>query len=192
MKILALQGSPRTKGNTQTVLDMVLAGAKEAGADVGVVQLIRLKNLQGCLECFECQKKPHVPGCPVKDELQKVIVKAVKADLVIMATPVFCWSPAWPLKIAMDRFFCTFKFTRDGTYKCLLKGRKLAAVITAGGGDDGGADLVAETCKRMAKFSQTKWLGAFVVGKAESPAALRADKKLVERARAFGRKLAKK
>jgi hypothetical protein len=43
----------------------------------------------------------------------------------------------------------------------------------------------------MAKFSQMKWLGSFVVGKAETPAKLRADKKLAQRARAFGRRLAK-
>jgi len=192
MKILALQGSPRTKGNTQTVLDMVLAGAKEAGAKVELVRIIRLKNLRGCLECFECQKKPKTPGCPIKDDLQKVVAKAMKADLVIFATPVFCWSPAWPLKVAMDRLFCTFKFNKDGTFKCLMKGGRLAGVITAGGGDDDGADLVTDTFKRMAKFSRMKWCGAFVVGNAVSPAALKADKKLVQRARAFGRKLAKR
>lgn len=54
-----------------------------------------------------------------------------------------------------------------------------------------GADLVTETFKRMAKFSQAKWAGAFFAGMAESPDALRADQTLARRAAAFGKKLAK-
>ncbi len=190
MRILALQGSPRVKGNTQTVLDLVLRSAREAGAKVETVLLGKLKDISGCLECYGCQDEPTEPGCHVQDDLLPVIGKAMKADLIVWATPVFCWSPAWPLKLAMDRFFCTFKFGEGGKYTSLLKGRKMAAVITSGGGEEDGADLVTETFRRMAKFGQTKWLGAFVVPHAANPAAILADKALAKRATAFGRKLA--
>lgn len=190
MRILALQGSPRPKGNTQTVLELVLRSAKDAGAKVETVQLGKLKNISGCLECYGCQSEPTDPGCHVDDDLLPVIGKALKSDLIVWATPVFCWSPAWPLKPAMDRFFCTFKFGSGDKYTSLLKGRKMAAVITSGGGEEDGADLVMETFRRMAKFSQTRWLGAFVVPNAANPAALLADKALARRAAAFGKKLA--
>jgi multimeric flavodoxin WrbA len=191
VKIIALQGSPRRNGNTQTVLEMVLDAARAAGARTETIQLSRLKNVSGCLECFACQKKTDKPGCALKDEMQTVINKAMKADLIVWATPVFCWSPAWPLKIAMDRFFCTFKFSKDGKLKSLLQGRRMAAVITAGGDANDGADLITETCKRIAKFSKTKWMGAVVAANADSPDSLRADKRLATRAKAFGRRLAK-
>ena len=190
MKILALQGSPRAKGNTQVVLETVLAAAKTAGARTETVQLSRLKDLSGCKECFACQRQSDKPGCVIRDDMQKVIDKAMKADLIVWATPVFCWSPAWPLKIAMDRFFCTFKFDSNGTLKTLLKGRKMAAVITAGGDERDGADLVTETCKRIADFSKAKWLGAFVAAKVGTPKTVKADRKLAARARAFGKRLA--
>jgi len=190
MRILALQGSPRVKGNTQTVLDLVLRSAREAGARVETVLLGKLKDISGCLECYGCQTEPTEPGCHVQDDLLPVLGKAMKADLIVWATPVFCWSPAWPLKLAMDRFFCTFKFGEGGTYTSLLKGRKMAAVVTSGGGEEDGADLVTETFRRMAKFSQAKWLGAFVVPHAANPAAIRGDQALAKRAAAFGRKLA--
>ena len=191
MKILALQGSPRELGNTRTVLEMVLAGAEAAGAKVEMVQIARLKELRGCLECFGCQRTPDKPGCRVKDDMQSVLTKAMKADVIVWATPVFCWSPAWPLKIVMDRFYCMFKFGEGGKVKSLLKGRRLAGVITAGGGEKDGADLVTETFRRMAKFSQAKWAGTFFAGMAASPEALLLDKALVKRATAFGKKLAK-
>ncbi|MGB2985643.1 MAG: flavodoxin family protein [Phycisphaerae bacterium] len=190
MKILALLGSPRPQGNTQAVLEIILAAAGQAGADTETIQLSELNDLTGCRECFACQQKADEPGCAIEDDMQAVLDKTLKADVIVWATPVFCWSPAWPLKMAMDRSFCMFKFHEDGDYDCLLKGRKMAAVITAGGGDEDGADLVMEICRRMGDFSKTQWLGAFVASRVETTDGIRADAKLVERARAFGRQLA--
>jgi multimeric flavodoxin WrbA len=192
MKILALQGSPRPNGNTHAVLESVLSAASQAGAASEVVQLADLENLTGCMECFACQQKPDEPGCAIDDDMQGILEKAIKVDVIIWATPVFCWSPAWPLKMAMDRFYCMFKFndTDYEDFRCLLQGRKMAAVITAGGGENDGADLVMESCRRLADLSQANWLGALVAANVASPEAIRADTDLVERARQFGRRLA--
>jgi multimeric flavodoxin WrbA len=190
MRILALQGSPRIKGNTQAVLEIVMESAKAKGARTETIQLAALPELRGCMECFACQKHKKAPACAIKDDMQTVLRKAMKADVIVWATPVFCWSPAWPLKIAMDRCFCTFKFVPGGKVKSLFKGHGMAAVITAGGTAEDGADLVVESFKRLAKFSQARWLGVLVAGQARSPEALRSDAKLVRRARAFGGKLA--
>lgn len=190
MKILALLGSPRPDGNTQAVLEIVLASAKQAGADSEAIQLSALKNLTGCMECFTCQQKADEPGCAIDDDMQAILDKATRADAIVWATPVFCWSPAWLVKTAMDRFFCMFKFDDSGSAKCLLRGRKMAAVISAGGSETDGADLVTETYRRLAELGQAQWLGALVAAKVENPDAIRADANLVERARAFGKKLA--
>jgi len=189
MKILALQGSPRSDGNTQAVLDVVLAAAQQAGADTETILLSELKDLTGCRECHACQAKSSEPGCAIEDDMQAVLDKAMKADVIVWATPVFCWSPAWLLKMAMDRFYCMFKFDEAGNYTCLLDGRKMAAVVTAGGGEKDGADLVTETCQRMSGFSKTQWLGAFAACQVKTPDTIRADMALLERAKAFGRQL---
>jgi multimeric flavodoxin WrbA len=190
VNILALLGSPRPKGNTQAVLEMVLAAAGQAGATSKTIQLSHLKDLRGCMECFECQSNPGEPGCAVKDDMQPILAQALRADAIVLATPVFCWSPAWPIKMAMDRFYCMFKFNAGDEIKCLLAGKRMAAVITAGGGQGDGADLVMATCQRMARFSQCEWLGALIAANVETPDAIRADAALADRARAFGRKLA--
>ena len=190
MKILAIQGSPRRAGNTCAVLDIVLEAASQAGAQTEVVGLSEFKDISGCLECFACQAVDNEPGCAVKDDLQSVLEKATRSDLVLWATPVFCWSPSWLVKTAMDRFYCLFKFREDGQFDTLVEGRKMAAIITAGGGGDDGADLVQETFRRMANFSKGKWLGAFVAANVKDPETIRADAVLVSRAREFGRKLA--
>ena len=190
MRILALQGSPRPHGNTQAVLEAVLAAAREAGAHTETIQLSGLRDLTGCRECFSCQSDHDQPACAIADDMLTVLGKALKADLIVWATPVFCWAPAWPLVIAMNRFFCMFKFQEGEVVKSLLAGRKMAAVITAGGGADDGSDLVTQIFQRTAKFSQAQWLGALVAGEVKTPDTIRADAALMERAREFGRKLA--
>jgi multimeric flavodoxin WrbA len=189
MRILALQGSPRPEGNTQALLEPALAAARQAGAETETIRLSELHNLTGCMECFACREKPDELGCAITDDLLTVLYKALKADLILWATPVFCWSPAWPLKLALDRCYCTFKPEGDGI-RSLLRGRKMAALITAAGGEEGGADLVTETLRRMSRFSECEWRGAFVADSVTSPEEIRADAALVERARAFGRELA--
>jgi multimeric flavodoxin WrbA len=190
VKILAIQGSPRPEGNTQAVLDIALDAATEAGGTVEVIQLAEYQDLAGCIECFACQQTPDAPGCVVEDDMQEVLAKVIQADVIVLATPVFCWAPTWYLKMVLDRFYCLFKFESETEIRCLLEGRKMAAVISAGGDENDGADLVLDMCQRMAKFSKTEWLGALVAANVKSPDAIRADSALVERAREFGKKLA--
>jgi hypothetical protein len=84
-----------------------------------------------------------------------------------------------------------FKFAQqaDESVRCLLRGCKMAAVITAGGGDEDGADLVQETFRRFAHFSEGHWLGALIASNVNSPESIRADADLLDRARAFGQRL---
>jgi multimeric flavodoxin WrbA len=188
MKLVALQGSPRPEGNTQAVLEFVIDAATRSGAYTEVIQLATLKNLTGCQECQACQAVLDAPGCAVHDAMLPVLEKVLSANVIVFAMPVFCWSPSWLIKIAMDRLYCTFKF-EDSAVRSLLEGRRMAAVITAGGGEDDGADLVVETCRRLAEFSKSLWYGAFVAGNVKDPAGIRADETLIKRARAFGRQL---
>jgi multimeric flavodoxin WrbA len=190
MKILAIQGSPRPEGHTQAVLDIILESAAEAGASTEVIQLAEYQDLSGCIECFACQQTPDAPGCVVEDDMQDVLSKVIQADVVILATPVFCWSPSWYLKMAIDRFYCLFKFESETEVRCLVAGRKMAGVITAGGDENDGADLVTDTLSRLAKFSNNEWLGAFVAASVKSVEGIRNDADLVQRAKEFGRQLA--
>ena len=190
MNILALQGSPRREGNTQAVLDIVLQAAQQAGAETELVELSQLERLSGCIECKACKERPDEPGCALDDDMQDVLGKALESDVVVWATPVFCWSPTWLMKMAMDRFYCMFKYRKDGQIDSLMQGRKMAAIITAGGGEDDGADLVKETCRRLAAFSKCDWLGAVVAANVTDPETIRANTNLIELARRFGRQLA--
>ncbi len=56
-KIMVLSGSPRKNGNTSTVVNWFIEGAKAAGAEVELVDLTKLKSTHhGCIGCLGCQK----------------------------------------------------------------------------------------------------------------------------------------
>lgn len=190
MKILAIQGSPRPEGNTQALLEIVLEAAGQAGASTETLILSDYHDLSGCIECFACQQTPDEPGCVVDDDMQDVLAKLLGADVIVLATPVFCCSVSWYLKMALDRFYCLFKFDSPSEIRSLIAGRKMAAVITAGGPENDGADLVTETCRRLCTFCQDEWLGALVATNIRTVDDVRNNADLVEQAKEFGRKLA--
>jgi len=90
MNILAFNGSPRLKGNTATMLDHAVAGARDAGAAVETCNLYRMKY-SGCVSCFTCKRldKERPIVCAVKDDLQPVLEKIRTVDAILIATPVY-------------------------------------------------------------------------------------------------------
>ncbi|MGZ4951339.1 MAG: flavodoxin family protein, partial [Halobacteriota archaeon] len=56
MNVLAINGSPRTKCNTATLLDSALEGAASQGAETELVHLYKL-TFKGCISCFSCKLK---------------------------------------------------------------------------------------------------------------------------------------
>ena len=83
-KALFINGSPRKNGNTAQLLKRAMEGAREAGAEVELVNLYdRSLNYKGCMSCFACKLKGGKKGvCSFKDDLQPILQKAVEADVL--------------------------------------------------------------------------------------------------------------
>jgi len=188
MKVLAIQGSPRKNGNTDILLDQVLAVLRKRGhRSLGKIYAARLK-ISGCTECFRCQKVEDKPGCAIKDDMQPIYDKMLKADMIILATPVFCWGPTAQLKAILDRLFATFKFTKD-PFTCLLKGKRMALIVTAGGTREDGADQCKEMYRSLMRFAGAKDVGVFIAPQLTEPAATKKDRRLLKRAADFAKRL---
>lgn len=97
--IVAIYGSPRRKGNTATLLEQVVSGAREAG---GEVEEIRLRDLtiSPCLEIYKCKEEGE---CAIKDDFQEVRDKLLAADGLMIASPIFFYTVSAHLKQFMDR-----------------------------------------------------------------------------------------
>jgi multimeric flavodoxin WrbA len=99
VKIAAIYGSPRRKGNTSTLLSRAVAGARDAGAEVTEIILRDLK-MSPCLEIYGCKKDGH---CVIDDDFRNLETLLQKVDGMMLASPIFFYSVSAHTKIFMDR-----------------------------------------------------------------------------------------
>ena len=184
MKVLAIQGSPRKNGNTDILLDRVLARLREAhGADAEKLYAAKL-DVGGCIECFSCQIVTGEPGCAVKDDMGQVYEKMLAADLLVFASPVFCWGMTAQIKAVFDRLYATFKFNEE-PYVSLLEGKRAALIVTAGGEEDDGAAICREGYQKLMGFARAQDCGALLAPMLKEPSDTEADGAVLARADAF-------
>ena len=101
MKALAINGSPRKQGNTYLSIKTITDILKNNGISCEIVH-IGGKPVRGCVDCKRCQKtKNH--RCAIKDHLDEVIEKAIKADIIIIGSPVYFSNVTPEIKAFIDR-----------------------------------------------------------------------------------------
>lgn len=132
MKALFINGSPRKNGNTVQLLQRAMEGAKEAGAEVEMVNLYdRNLNYKGCMSCFACKVKGGRKGvCSFKDDLQPIMEKAVEADVLVCGTPVYCGYPTANLRAFMERLIFPAVNYSDFRNPVIVKPKCSATIVT--------------------------------------------------------------
>ncbi len=104
MKILAINSSPRgdRQSKTALMLDHLVQGMQDAGAEVKVVNL-RSKKIQNCIGCFTCWTK--TPGiCIHKDDMtNELYPEWLESDLVIYASPLYHFTVNASMKAFIER-----------------------------------------------------------------------------------------
>ena len=90
MNVLGINGSPRKKWNTASLLNETLEGAKSQGASTELVNLYDL-NFKGCTSCFSCKLKngESYGRCAFKDELTPVLQKIEDIGALILGSPIY-------------------------------------------------------------------------------------------------------
>jgi multimeric flavodoxin WrbA len=98
-RILAIYGSPREGGNTDTLMDHFLEGASEYSWGADRVYLREL-DFTPCNECNGCEKTGR---CVIRDELNPLFDKLLNYERVAFSYPVFFLGPPALTKAFMDR-----------------------------------------------------------------------------------------
>ena len=100
IKVLAFAGSPRRHGNSETLLDWVL-GSIATENDVTIEKIaISEANLHPCNGCNACEK---LNKCVQRDGMDVLHDKILAADIIILASPIFCMGIASQPKALIDR-----------------------------------------------------------------------------------------
>ena len=131
-KALFINGSPRKNGNTAQLLKRAMDGAREAGAEVELVNLYdRSLNYKGCMSCFACKIKGGRKGiCSFKDDLQPIIEKVMEADVLVCGSPVYCGYPSANLRAFMERLIFPAVNYSDFMHPLINKPKHSATIFT--------------------------------------------------------------
>lgn len=103
MKVLAIMGSPKKKGNTYKVTRKVEEQIKQLGDvefEYVFLKDLDLKTCRGCAVCFDKGEEL----CPLNDDRRMLEEKMQKADGVIFTSPNYIFNVSGLMKNFMDRF----------------------------------------------------------------------------------------
>ncbi|MBR5401737.1 MAG: flavodoxin family protein [Treponema sp.] len=108
MKVLILNGSPRSNGNTSIAVNELAKIFAEEEIETEIVQLGN-KDIRGCIACGSCFKNGK---CVFDDMVNELAPKFEAADGLVVASPVYYASANATLIAALDRLFYSTHFDK--------------------------------------------------------------------------------
>ncbi|MDC7226944.1 MAG: flavodoxin family protein [Spirochaetales bacterium] len=109
MKIIAVCGSRREKGNTATIINKTLEPFIEDGHETEIIYPGKM-NISGCNGCEGCAKTGR---CVVKDDMQEIYPKILEADAFIAGSPTYFYNMSSDMKKFIDRCYCLCSFDKE-------------------------------------------------------------------------------
>ncbi|MEQ8220857.1 MAG: flavodoxin family protein [Candidatus Eremiobacterota bacterium] len=131
MKIIAINGSPRKKWNTATLLGRALEGASSKGAETELLHLYDL-NFKGCISCFACKLKggKSYGRCAVKDDLSPLLEKLAAVDGMILGSPIYLGNVTGEMRSFLERLIFQYLVYDAGYSSIAPKKMKTGFIYT--------------------------------------------------------------
>ena len=124
MKVVAFNGSPRKDGNTFILINHVFHELEKEGVETELVQLSG-RAIRGCIACYKCFENKD-RQCAVKDDIaNECIEKMIKAEGIILGSPVYFADVTAEMKALIDRAGFV-SMANGGMYK-----NKVGAIVAA-------------------------------------------------------------
>jgi multimeric flavodoxin WrbA len=124
MKVVAINGSPKPRGNTYQSLKIVCDELENQNIETEIIHIGNM-DINGCTSCRRCSDG----HCIFSDEnLREIVTKVHEADGIILGSPVYYASIAGTMKCFLDRLF----YASQG--KMRLKVGAAVAVLRRSGG----------------------------------------------------------
>ena len=172
MKILGFIASPRKEGNTAWMVNKMLEGAKEQGAETQSWYFsdLDIKPCKGCLGCVTGE------SCLITDDMQKVYSALEQAEALILGSPVYMGQMSAQAKIFTDRLFAQITPRFSPHFEEKNAGKKLVLAFTQGNPDSSMFQLYFDYTKSMFSLLEFDVKGVYVVaGTRNEPAPEKKD-----------------
>lgn len=108
MKVLMINGSPHSKGNTATAFNEMIKIFDAAEVETKIVH-VGNKVVRGCIACGNCFKKGQ---CVFNDIVNETAPLFEEADGLVVGTPVYYASANGTLISFLDRLFFSTHFDK--------------------------------------------------------------------------------
>ncbi|TGC09153.1 flavodoxin family protein [Methanolobus halotolerans] len=182
MKVVGFAGSPRKDGNTDVLVQQVLDGAMEAGADVEKFYINDM-NIKGCQGCNYCRS---VDGCKIDDDMTKAYEALRDADGFVFGSPIYFFQLTGQMRQFIDRCFALL----NPDLISRLEAGKKAVIVGAHGAPDVGAfnTVYAEFSQILQMFGMDV-KGTFVDIGHHAPGEVKENTGLMEQAKIAGTKI---
>ena len=122
--VLIISGSPRKKGNSQRLCEEFKKGAEDKGNSVELIRLAE-KKIGFCKACDVCMKNNGT--CVQQDDMAEVLESFKKADVLVLATPVYFYGICAQMKTFIDRTYPIWQHLGE---------KEVYYIISAGLGED--------------------------------------------------------
>ncbi len=126
--VLGISGSPRRRGNSATLLRLVLESLPASSLRTETVSLKDLR-FSACTGCERCRTSGACTG--LNDDMQRLYPLVVEARALVLVSPVHNYNiTAW-MKAFIDRLYCfyTFDDSRPRGWSSRLAGQGRKALI---------------------------------------------------------------
>ena len=108
MKVLMINGSPRSESNVQIALDEMMGIFEQEGVEVECIAVGK-EAIRGCVACGGCAK---LGRCVYDDIVNEIAAKFEVADGLVLASPVYYSSANGTLVSLLDRLFFSTPFDK--------------------------------------------------------------------------------
>ena len=119
--LLIINGATRINGNTDILVERIIAGARDIGLNPVLIEL-RKKCISNCIGCYQCLKESE---CSFQDDMTGIRNQINKAELIILASPLYWCGVTGLMKTFIDRLF----FYYHPQNRPLISGKK-AIILT--------------------------------------------------------------
>jgi multimeric flavodoxin WrbA len=186
-KVVVIKGSPRKFGNTATLADQVLEGARATGAEVMEFYLHGM-DIQPCDACDGCAGGVDVP-CIVDDDMQIIYPELRSAHAIAIASPVYWFNISAQTKMFIDRLYA---MGGDEPTDHALSGKRFGVLMVGEDNDpfDTGAVNALRAFQDMFRYIGAEMVG-YVFGSAGGPGDIAKDRDVMDDAKVLGARLAR-
>lgn len=168
MNVIAINGSPRANmGTTAKLLNSFIKGMETAGAEVELINAKKF-NINCCTGCCKCSVL--TPGkCQFEDEMSSILSKLKKANLWVLAAPLYFDGFPSQIKNIIDRTFPLadphFEIRDNHTRKPIPEDAvvgKVALVSTCGNYEIDNFDPIVAQVKAICRNMSKTYSGALL------------------------------